>query len=74
MPIVNRYRHVLTGTQAAADRNIANPVSAVSCDEEVMVMVAPKQDYYLTRREAQTVINLMSPIQETCQSTSTERL
>lgn len=73
MPIVNRYRHVLTGTQAAADRNIATPVSAVSCDEEVMVMVAPKKDYYLTRREAQTV-NLMSPIQETCQSTSTERL
>ena len=44
------------------------PVSAGSCNEEMMVMVAPKKDYYLTGRET------VSPIQETCQSTSAERL
>ena len=59
------------GTQAVPDRNITTTVSAVSCDEEVMVMVAPKKDYYSTRRET---VNLMLPIQETCQSTTTERL
>ena len=69
-----RYRHVLTGTQAAVDHNVTTiPVSAVSFDEEVMVIISPKKDYYLTRRESQGV-NHMLPIQETCQSISTERL
>ena len=45
------------------------PVSAISYDEEVMIIVTPMKDYYLTRREAG---NFMSPIQETCQSMSAE--
>ena len=57
------------GSQAAI-QNITL-VSAVSRDEEVMVMVTPRKDYYLTRRES---VNHMLPIQETCQSASTERL
>ena len=64
--LLNRYRHIIMGTKATADRNVTTtPVSTVSCDEEVMVIVAPN---YLTRRESQRV-NHMLPIQE---STITE--
>ena len=55
------------GTPAATHYNI-NPVTAISYGEEVMIIVTPRKDYYLTRREAGN----MSPIQETCQSTSAE--
>ena len=54
------------GTPAATHHNI-NPVSAISYGEEVMIIVTPRKDYYLIRREEG---NFMSPIQETCQSTS----
>ena len=68
--LLNRYRQVLMGTPAATDHNII-PVPAITCsyDEEVMVVVTPRKDYYLTRRET---VNFMSPIQETCQFTSAE--
>ena len=56
------------GTPAAIPHNIT-PESAVSYGEGVMIMVTPRRDYYLTRREAG---NFMSPIQESCQSTSAE--
>ena len=54
------------GTQAATHYNIT-PESAISYGEEVVIIVTPKKDYYLTQREEG---NFMSPIQETCQSTS----
>ena len=65
---LNRFRQVITGTLAATHHNIT-PVSVSSQDEEVMIVITPRKDYYLTRREAN---NIMSPIQETCQSTSAE--
>ena len=63
---LNRFRQAIMGTPAATHRNITS-VLASSHDEEVMIVVTPRKDYYLTRREAN---NIMSPIQETCQSTS----
>ena len=48
---LNRFRQVIMGTPAAIHRNIT-PVSASSQDEEVMIVVTPRKNYYLTKREA----------------------
>ena len=66
--LLNRFRQAIMGTQAASTYHIT-PVSAISYGEEVMIIVNPRKDYYLTRRETD---NFMSPIQETWQSTSAQ--
>ena len=56
------------GTPTAIPCSIT-PMLASSHDEEIMIIATPRKDYHLIRREAG---NIISAIQETCQSTSAE--
>ena len=65
--LLNRYTQVTMGTPAVTDQT---SVPATSCSEEFIVVVTPRKDYCLKREE----LNLISPIQETCQFTSAEHV
>ena len=57
------------GTPTVTDQN-TTPVQASSSSDEFIVLATPRRDYYLEME----ISNFMSPIQETCQSVSSQTL